>query len=248
MAGDRRAATTDGDGDVSEATVKVHVGGERIIATGEGNGPVNALDYALRRAVAASFPELAELELVDYKVRILDGRAGTDAITRVLVEHRPTARSEWTTVGVHENVDRGVLAGAGGRLSRTACCEAGRRPTRPSGGRRRRLGCRGMRIGPVRRSPTAVVGVRGRSTASTPPASTAAAGTPCVTAIDGHPFGAARAVHRPVVAARRRPAARARSCRARSSAIGQNYAEHAAEMGGEAAGRADDVPQAVDRR
>jgi 2-isopropylmalate synthase len=87
----------------SEATVKVHVGGRRIIATAEGNGPVNALDSALRGAVAEQYPELGEVELVDYKVRILAGHAGTDSITRVLVS---SARGpqEWTTVGVHANV------------------------------------------------------------------------------------------------------------------------------------------------
>jgi 2-isopropylmalate synthase len=92
------------DGEVvSEATVKVHAGGERIVATGEGNGPVNALDNALRSGLAAAFPELATLELIDYKVRILDGGTGTDAITRVLVGTTDGVR-EWTTVGVHENV------------------------------------------------------------------------------------------------------------------------------------------------
>ena len=92
------------DGDVrSEATVKVHAGGERIIATGEGNGPVNALDQALRQALRQSFPELERLELVDYKVRILEGSQGTGAITRVLVE-TSDGQTEWDTVGVHENV------------------------------------------------------------------------------------------------------------------------------------------------
>jgi 2-isopropylmalate synthase len=88
---------------VSEATVKVHAGGERIVSTGEGNGPVNALDNALRAGLSAAFPELAALELTDYKVRILDGVTGTDAITRVLVG-TTDGRHEWTTVGVHENV------------------------------------------------------------------------------------------------------------------------------------------------
>jgi 2-isopropylmalate synthase len=92
------------DGQVrSEATVKVHAGGERIVATGEGNGPVNALDQALRLALARSFPELERLELVDYKVRILEGSQGTSAVTRVLVE-TSDGETEWDTVGVHENV------------------------------------------------------------------------------------------------------------------------------------------------
>jgi 2-isopropylmalate synthase len=87
----------------SEATVKVHVGGKRIIATAEGNGPVNALDSALRSAVAEQFPEFNQVELVDYKVRILAGSAGTDSITRVLVSSARGGK-EWTTVGVHANV------------------------------------------------------------------------------------------------------------------------------------------------
>jgi 2-isopropylmalate synthase len=88
---------------VSEATVKLYAKGERIVATGEGNGPVNALDRALRSALEAHYPDLAGIELTDYKVRILDGRHGSDAVTRVLVE-TGDGRREWTTVGVHPNV------------------------------------------------------------------------------------------------------------------------------------------------
>ena len=88
---------------VSEATVKVHAGGQRIIATGEGNGPGNALDNALRAGLLTAFPELADIELTDYKVRILDGAAGTDAVTRVLIGTSDGVH-DWTTVGVHENV------------------------------------------------------------------------------------------------------------------------------------------------
>ena len=88
---------------VSEATVKLHAKGERIVATGEGNGPVNALDNALRRALEKLYPGLASLELVDYKVRIVSGAHGTDAVTRVLVETSDGV-TEWDTVGVHENV------------------------------------------------------------------------------------------------------------------------------------------------
>jgi 2-isopropylmalate synthase len=88
---------------VSEATVKVLVRGERVIATAEGNGPVNALDRALRQALTPTFPALAELELVDYKVRILAGRHGTGAVTRVLID-TADGRTDWTTVGVHGNV------------------------------------------------------------------------------------------------------------------------------------------------
>jgi 2-isopropylmalate synthase len=88
---------------VSEATVKLHAKGERIVATGEGNGPVNALDTALRLALEKLYPELATLELVDYKVRIVEGAHGTGAVTRVLVE-TSDGTSSWGTVGVHENV------------------------------------------------------------------------------------------------------------------------------------------------
>ncbi len=87
----------------SEATVKVFAKGQRIVATGEGNGPVNALDKALRLALEQIFPELAALELVDYKVRILEGNEGTGAVTRVLVESSD-GQGEWDTIGVHENV------------------------------------------------------------------------------------------------------------------------------------------------
>jgi 2-isopropylmalate synthase len=88
---------------VSEATVKLHAKGERIVATGEGNGPVNALDRALRQALERLYPELAALELVDYKVRILEGSHGTGAVTRVLIESGDGA-AEWGTVGVDENI------------------------------------------------------------------------------------------------------------------------------------------------
>ncbi len=92
------------DGSVdSEATVKVHANGERVISTSEGNGPVNALDNALRAALGQIYPELAELTLTDYKVRILDGGSGTGAVTRVLID-TTDGEADWTTVGVHENV------------------------------------------------------------------------------------------------------------------------------------------------
>jgi 2-isopropylmalate synthase len=88
---------------VSEATVKLHAGGQRVISTEEGNGPVNALDRALRKALERAYPQLAKMELTDYKVRIMAGKHGTDAVTRVLIETTDHER-EWTTVGVHGNV------------------------------------------------------------------------------------------------------------------------------------------------
>lgn len=87
----------------SEATVKLSVDGRRIVATGEGNGPVNALDNALRQALVVLYPALAAMELTDYKVRIVSGAHGTDAVTRVLIQ-TTDGGSEWSTVGVHENV------------------------------------------------------------------------------------------------------------------------------------------------
>jgi 2-isopropylmalate synthase len=100
------------DGEViAEATVKMVVDGRRVIATEEGNGPVNALDAALRAALSPSCPWLDGVELSDYKVRILNPRRGsghgTDAVTRVLVEsteHGGDRAGSWTTVGVHGNV------------------------------------------------------------------------------------------------------------------------------------------------
>lgn len=87
----------------AEATVKLHAGGERIVSTGEGNGPVNALDHALRQALARVYPEIADFELIDFKVRILDQMQGTDATTRVLIESTDGERS-WSTVGVGPNI------------------------------------------------------------------------------------------------------------------------------------------------
>jgi len=93
-----------GDGSAAaEATVKVRAGGERLVAVGEGNGPVNALDHALRTALGKAYPELAKLELIDYRVRIVDQAHGTDAITRVLVE-TSDGETSWETVGVHANI------------------------------------------------------------------------------------------------------------------------------------------------
>jgi 2-isopropylmalate synthase len=92
------------NGDVmSEATVKVRVAGQRVIATAEGNGPVHALDAALREALRPHLSWMDTVNLVDYKVRILTNSHGTDAVTRVLVESTDGER-EWTTVGVHGNI------------------------------------------------------------------------------------------------------------------------------------------------
>jgi 2-isopropylmalate synthase len=87
----------------TEATVKLHHDGERLVATAEGNGPVNALDRALRAALEPRVPELAAIELVNFKVRILDERKGTDATTRVLIDSSD-GHETWGAVGVSENV------------------------------------------------------------------------------------------------------------------------------------------------
>jgi len=92
-----------GDEAVSEATVKLKADGVRYVMTGEGNGPVNALDHALREAIGRAYPEVAKFELIDYKVRILDQGHGTDAITRVLIE-TSDGESSWVTVGIGANV------------------------------------------------------------------------------------------------------------------------------------------------
>ncbi len=92
-----------GENPTTEATVKVHVGEDRVVATAEGNGPVNALDAALRQAIEARFPALHRVRLTDYRVRVLDTRKGTGAVTRVLVDTADDERT-WTTIGVSENI------------------------------------------------------------------------------------------------------------------------------------------------
>ncbi len=87
---------------VSEAVVKLTVGGQRLLTVAEGNGPVNALDRALRKDLGVYQDVIADLELVDYKVRILNG--GTEAVTRVLIESRDDSGESWLTIGVSENV------------------------------------------------------------------------------------------------------------------------------------------------
>ena len=87
----------------TEATVKVQVGDECLEATGRGNGPVNALDAALRSVLEGRFPQLDRLHLTDFKVRVLETRQGTAAVTRVLIDTTNGERT-WTTIGVSENI------------------------------------------------------------------------------------------------------------------------------------------------
>jgi 2-isopropylmalate synthase len=87
----------------TEATIKLWIGGERYVRTAEGNGPVHALDKALREALGEIYPHLREIELVNFKVRILDETKGTDAVTRVLLDASDGERV-WGSIGVSENV------------------------------------------------------------------------------------------------------------------------------------------------
>ncbi len=89
--------------DRSEAIVRLVLGEQRVVAVGEGVGPVHALDQALRKALAELYPELGDIHLVDYKVRILDGRAATSAVTRVMLTSADH-QGEWTTVGVSDDI------------------------------------------------------------------------------------------------------------------------------------------------
>jgi 2-isopropylmalate synthase len=99
-----RVITEHRDGEpVTEATVKLHAEGTRYVVTGEGNGPVNALDQALRTAITQAYPVVAQFELIDYKVRLFDQGHGTDAKTRVLIE-TTDGEGSWVTVGVGANV------------------------------------------------------------------------------------------------------------------------------------------------
>ena len=87
----------------TEATVRLRLDGELVDATGEGDGPVNALDAALRRALGGRYPSLERLRLTDYKVRVLETSRGTGAVTRVLIDSTDGERS-WSTIGVSENI------------------------------------------------------------------------------------------------------------------------------------------------
>ncbi len=88
----------------SEATVTLEVGGAARMEVAAGNGPVNALDTAIRKALLPIYPQLEDMRLVDYKVRILTPQAGTAAVTRVMIESADDAGRRWTTVGVSPNI------------------------------------------------------------------------------------------------------------------------------------------------
>jgi 2-isopropylmalate synthase len=96
---------TESSGDTTtEATVKLRVGDEVRHEVAEGDGPVNALDAALRKALNGHFPQLGDVQLVDYKVRVINSDAGTAAAVRVVIESQDDDGKTWGTVGVHENV------------------------------------------------------------------------------------------------------------------------------------------------
>ena len=93
----------DGHNPVCEATVKMEVGGVSQYTAAEGHGVVNALDKALRRALMPCYPEIEEVSLIDYKVRIVDGHAATASKTRVQIVHKDDERT-WGTVGVSDSI------------------------------------------------------------------------------------------------------------------------------------------------
>ncbi len=91
------------DGVNTEATIKIYIKGKRFVETAEGNGPVNALDTAIRQAMEQAYPALKNIHLTDFKVRVLDENRGTDAKVRVLIESTDGVKS-WSSIGVSENI------------------------------------------------------------------------------------------------------------------------------------------------
>jgi 2-isopropylmalate synthase len=117
----------------TEATIKIWVEGERYVRTAEGNGPVHALDRALRSAIAERYPDLRDIELVNFKVRILDERKGTAAVTRVLLD-ASDGQDTWGSIGVSENIIEASWEALVDSL------EAGMLPGRTRGARTRAAG------------------------------------------------------------------------------------------------------------
>jgi 2-isopropylmalate synthase len=114
----------------TEATIKIWVDGERYVRTAEGNGPVNALDRALRSAIGERYPHLRDIDLVNFKVRILDEKKGTAAVTRVLLD-ASDGTDTWGSIGVSENIIEASWEALVGSL------EAGMLPGRTRQARRR---------------------------------------------------------------------------------------------------------------
>ena len=121
----------------SEATITLEVGGDKQMTVATGNGPVNALDSALRKALLAVYPQLQDMRLVDYKVRILTPNAGTGAVTRVLIESADGHGERWSTIGVSANIiDASFNAlhdGISWKLFRDRATATSARPTVPMG-------------------------------------------------------------------------------------------------------------------
>jgi 2-isopropylmalate synthase len=133
----------------TEATIKIWVDGERYVRTAEGNGPVNALDKALRDAIGERYPHLREIQLVNFKVRILDEKKGTGAVTRVLLD-ASDGSDTWGTIGVSENIiesswealvdslEAGMLPGREHGSGARAAATTGRAPGSAGGAATRR--------------------------------------------------------------------------------------------------------------
>ena len=132
----RAMVSRHGDRQVAEATIKLRIGGHEVHTAAEGNGPVNAFDKALRKALQPLFPQVAHIQLADYKVRILNSNTGTGAVTRALIDWHDETGRRWSTVGAGTNIlDATWLALADGYEfaltptgGPTAVKKAGRKP------------------------------------------------------------------------------------------------------------------------
>jgi 2-isopropylmalate synthase len=100
----RGTVSRHGDRHMAEATIKLNIGGHEVHTAAEGNGPVNAFDQALRKALQPMFPQVAQIQLTDYKVRILDSNKGTGSVTRVLIDWHDGQEHFWSTVGASTNI------------------------------------------------------------------------------------------------------------------------------------------------
>jgi 2-isopropylmalate synthase len=89
---------------IAEATTKIKIGNKTLMSVAEGNGPVNALDKALRKSLSKKYPSLKNVRLTDYKVRILTPSDGTEAVTRVQIESADDKGNKWSTIGVSQNI------------------------------------------------------------------------------------------------------------------------------------------------
>ena len=117
----------------SEATIKVSVGGKHFYTVADGNGPVNALDHALRQALAETYPTLERMQLLDYKVRILAPEQGTAAVTRVIIESGDGEGRVWQTVGVSGNIIDASYAALHDAITYQLFIDGARAPGRMSG-------------------------------------------------------------------------------------------------------------------